>query len=239
MSSAGPRQYGTSKMRTSPPTRSASWRGAVRVGPQRPPDAEQVRPQPERVAALDVPGASIRPIVGIPNAVVQASSAAGSGRPIGLARPERDRAAVGHQERVEGVDEVGRRELRLEDVDPRSERGEDVDEGVVLATRELEVDRVQEPVGRVVERGAERRAGPLHEHVAQWRRHALGAEPASDGRHRRQHIRALAAVARSAAIARRESKSAPASGALRWMWSDVRRRRRWRRPRRRRPRPPA
>ena len=84
MSSAGPRQYGTSKMRTSPPTSSASW-------PAPSASVRSVRPMQNRSGRSQnvsppstVPGASIRPIVGIPSAVVQASSAAGSAARLGL-----------------------------------------------------------------------------------------------------------------------------------------------------------
>ena len=106
-----------------------------------------------------VPGASMRPSVGMPAAVVQASMAAGSRRPVRLARPERDRAAVGHQQRVEGVDEVRASSSSVvEHVDARAERREQLDERVVLAPRDVEVDRVEEAVRRVVEGGPERRA---------------------------------------------------------------------------------
>ena len=54
----------------------------------------------------------------------------------------------------------------------------------MLALRDVEVDRVEEAVRRVVERPPERRAGPLDEDVAQRRGHALGAVPHAGGRHR-------------------------------------------------------
>ncbi len=49
---------------------------------------------------------------------------------------------------------------------------------------------MEEPVRRVVERGTERRTGPLDQDVAQRREHALGAVSAS-GHHRRKDSRAL------------------------------------------------
>ena len=61
-------------------------------------------------------------------------------------------------------------------MDGRPEAGQKLDEMVVLALRDLQVHRVQEAVGRVVERPPEGRAGPLHEDLAERRRHALGAE---------------------------------------------------------------
>ena len=160
ISSAGPRQYGTSKIRTSPPTSAASWPGAVRrwsaasarcrTGPAAARTCR--RPRPCRAPRSGRPSGS-RP------RVVHASRTAGSPARFGLPGPERDRAAVGHQQRVEGVDEVRRRRSpsrgRGRAVRARSS---DVDEGVVLAPRELEVDRVQEPVGRIVE-GARRTPG--------------------------------------------------------------------------------
>ena len=53
MSSAAPRQYGTSKIAHVAADDLRKLHGPVVVRPQRPPDAQQVRPQPERVAALD------------------------------------------------------------------------------------------------------------------------------------------------------------------------------------------
>ena len=74
-------------------------------------------------------------------------------RAVRLAGPERDRAAVGDQQRVEHVDEVrvvvG---LRVEDVDDDAEALERLDEAVVLAPGAVEVDRPQEAARRVVER---------------------------------------------------------------------------------------
>jgi hypothetical protein len=63
------------------------------VRPERPPDAQQVRPQPERVAAFDRPwrldpARGRDPGRGRPR--LEERRLAG---PVGLARPERDRAA--------------------------------------------------------------------------------------------------------------------------------------------------
>ena len=77
ISSAGPCQYGTSKIADVAADERGELAGAGVVGPQRPPDAEQVGPEPERVAALDRAGASIRPSVGMPAARVHASSDGG------------------------------------------------------------------------------------------------------------------------------------------------------------------
>ena len=114
-----------------------------------------------------VPGASIRPIVGIPAARRPGLERRGLRGSVGLARSERDRAAVGHQQRVEGVDEIRASRARLEDVDARTERGQRLDEGVVLAAGDLQIDRVEEPVGRVVERGPEGGTGSLDQDVEQ------------------------------------------------------------------------
>ncbi len=97
-----------------------------------------------------------------------------------LARPERDRAPVGHEERVELVDEVGRVALGVELVDRRAEAGQELGERVVLAPGDVEVDRMEEAVGRVVERPAEGRPGPLDQDVAERGGHALGAERSDD-----------------------------------------------------------
>jgi hypothetical protein len=80
---------------------------AFRVGAQRPADAQQVRPQPERVAALDRAGRLDPPdrrdaCLGRPGLERGRFDPA-----VRLARPERDGAAVGHQQRIERVDEVG------------------------------------------------------------------------------------------------------------------------------------
>src|SRR5260221_2878620 len=84
ISSAAPFQYGTSKMRTSPPTRAASWRAPSAF-------VRSVRPMQKRSGRnhrvsppSTVPGASIQPDKGIPAARVQASSASGSGIRLGL-----------------------------------------------------------------------------------------------------------------------------------------------------------
>ena len=69
-------------------------------------------------------------------------------------------------------------------MDARAERGQGLDERVVLAPREVEVDRVEEAVRRIVEGGAEGRPGALDQDVEQRRGHALGAEPPIRGHHR-------------------------------------------------------
>ena len=83
-SSAGPFQYGTSKIRTSPPTIAASCRApASLVRSVRPMHSRSGRSQKVSPPSI-VPGASIRPRVGMPRAVVQASSTAGSPARFGL-----------------------------------------------------------------------------------------------------------------------------------------------------------
>jgi hypothetical protein len=57
-------------------------------------------------------------------------------------------------------------------------------EGVVLALRARQVDRVQEAVGRVVEGSAERRTRPVDEDVAQRRGRAVAAVPQGGSAHR-------------------------------------------------------
>ena len=124
---------------------------------------------------LTVPGASIRATrrhaAGVEPGLDEELLAA----PVRLARPERDRATVGHEERVELVDEVGRVALGVELVDGRPEARQQLRERVVLAARDLEVDRTAEPVGRIVEGAPEGGAGPLDEHLDEAVGHALGA----------------------------------------------------------------
>jgi len=159
---------------------------ALRVRAQRPPDAEQVRAEPERVATFDRAGR------------LDASDGrdAGGLRPrldrrrlrdaIWLARSERDRPSVGHEQRVEGIDEVRRVELDVEEMDARAEPGQGLDERIVLATRDREVDRVEEAVCRIIEGGAERESRTLDQDVEERGGHALGAEATVGAGHRRQ-----------------------------------------------------
>ena len=72
-------------------------------------------------------------------------------------------------------------------MDLRPERREQLDERVVLALGDVEVDRVQEAVGRVVEGGPEGRTGSLDQHVAQRRDHRLGAVGTIGHDHRMKH----------------------------------------------------
>ncbi len=65
---------------------------------------------------------------------------------------------------------------RSELVDPDPEAGEEAREGIVLATRQLQVDRMAEAVGGLVEGCAECGARPLDENVAERRRHGLRPE---------------------------------------------------------------
>ena len=156
------------------------------VRPERPPDAEQVGAKPERVATLDRPGRLDAPERRDPGGRRPGLDRRRLAGPVRLAGPERDRAAVGHQQRVERVDEVRTVGLGLEDVDRRPERGQHLDERVVLPPCQLEVDRMEEPVRGIIEGGPEGRPRPLDEHVTQRRGHALSAEPAAGDRHRRR-----------------------------------------------------
>ena len=172
-------------MRTSPPTSAPSWRApSAFVRSVRPMQNRSGRSQNVSPPSI-VPGASIRPTVGIPAARVQASMAAGSVARFGLP----GRSGIAPRSVTSSGSNVYTRsgdvELDVEHVDARPERRQRLDERVVLAACELEVDRVEEAVGRIVEGGAERRPRPLDEDVEQRRGHALGAEPAIGGQHRR------------------------------------------------------
>ena len=119
-----------------------------------------------------VPGASIRPAVGIPAAVVHASRTAGSPARFGLAGAERDRAAVGDQERVEDVGEVRVVVAAglVEDVDGHAEPGQRVDERVVLPAGPIEVDRAEEPARTASSYARPNaRPGPLDEDLGRGR----------------------------------------------------------------------
>ena len=52
-------------------------------------------------------------------------------------------------------------------MDGRPEAREQLGERIVLAPGDVEIDRMEEAVGRVIERSPERRAGPLHEDLDQ------------------------------------------------------------------------
>ena len=125
-----------------------------------------------------VAGASSRPRTGMSCASAQASTAASSPRRVGLPERSAISAAVGHQGRVERVDEVGAGCLGLELVDGDTKSGQDGAEGVVLAAGLGQVDRVQESVSGVFVRAAERLARALHQHLMERGGHALGAEAA-------------------------------------------------------------
>src|SRR5690349_7330843 len=138
-----------------------------------PADAEKVRAQPERVAALDGPGRLDPPErrdAGRTGPALEDGRLSGAVR---LAGTERDGPTIRDQQRVEGVDEIRVIGLLLEDVDGRPKPRQDVDERRVFAAREREVACVQETVGRVIERPPEGRAGRLDEHIAERSGHAL------------------------------------------------------------------
>ena len=92
-----------------------------------------------------------------------------------LARAQRDGAAIGDQQRVEDVNRVRAEAGLVEDVDLDPELVEQLHERRMLASREIEIDRVHEAVRRVIEGAAERLARCAQHDLAQWRGHRLGA----------------------------------------------------------------
>ena len=149
--------------------------GTGRIRAKRPADAEQVRPQPERITAFDRPGRldpAERRDARCDGPALEHRRLFGA---VGFPGTQRDGAAVRDQQRVEGVDEIRVVRLLVKDVDRRAEARQDVHEGRVLATRDLQVAGVQEAVRGVIERPPECRAGRLHEHVPKRGGHALGA----------------------------------------------------------------
>ncbi len=138
-----------------------------------------------------VPGASIRPAVGIPAAVAHASRTAGS--PARLALPGRSGIAP-RSEIEQRVEDVG--EVRVvvaaglvEDVDGDAQPGQRVDERVVLPAGPIEVDRAEEPAPRHVVRPPERPARAAHEDFGQVGRHRLRAVGPACDRHCRRIAR--------------------------------------------------
>ena len=176
---------GTSKIRTSPPTIVGQLASAVVVGPQRPPDA-----QAGRVGARtcrrprSCPARSIRPSVGMPAARRPRLERRGLGSPVGLARPERDGATVGDQQRVEGVDQVGIVGLVVEDVDPSARAGR-----ASRRRRRALAGRAARSTGGGTRASASSNAAPnagpgsLDQHLAQRRGHALRAVRSDHRRH--------------------------------------------------------
>ena len=177
MSSAGPCQYGTSKIAHVAPDdrrelagarrRSSAASGRCTGGPGGARTCRRPR---------SCPGASIRPIVGMPvRRCVQASQERPRPRRFGL--PGRSGIAPRSvtSSGSKGRPGPGCRSRRRATWTRRPEPREQLDEGVVLALGDVEVDRVEEAVGRVVEGPPERRAGPLDEDLAERRGHALGA----------------------------------------------------------------
>jgi hypothetical protein len=153
------------------------------VGAQRSPDAEQVRPQPERVAALDRAGPLDPPHGRDAGGVRPRFDHGRLGAPRRLAWSQRDGAAVGDDQRIVGVGEVDQVRLAAQPVDPDAKLGQQVAERIVLALGEIQVDRVQEAERRVVVRGTERRSWSFDQHVAQRGGGALPAEPHHALRH--------------------------------------------------------
>ena len=160
ISSAGPRQYGTSKIRTSPPTSARELAGArrrwsaasarCRTGPGAARTCR--RPRPSRAPRSARPSGSRR-------RAVQASRTRARRARFGLPGRSGIGAAIGDEQRVERVDEVRVVGLVLEDVDRRPEAVSTSTNASCSRRASVEVARVQEPVGRVVE-GARRTPGP-------------------------------------------------------------------------------
>jgi len=146
------------------------------VRPQRPADAQQVRPEPEGVAALEAAwrlDPAGRRDAGCRRPGLEDPRFVGAVR---FARAQRDGAAIADEQRVERVDEIGILGLGVENLDPRSKLVERRDEPLVLPARPLQVDRSKEAMGRIVERSPECLTGPRDEDLAKVGGHALGAE---------------------------------------------------------------
>ena len=114
---------GTSNMRTSPPTSVASWSAPAWF-------VRSVRPITNRSGRSQIvsPPSIVPGRLDPPDRRDAVGQRPGLDRrrldlPVRLARSQRDRAAVGDQERVEGVQQVRAVDLRLEQVDGRAERG--------------------------------------------------------------------------------------------------------------------
>jgi hypothetical protein len=148
-------------MRTSPADDSGQLARSLGIGAQRPPMQNRSGRTQKVSPPSIVPGASIRPRVRYARCRRPCLDGRRLGRPVRLAGPEWDRATVGHQQRVEGVHEVRRRELGLEQVHARAEPRQGLEERVVLAPREVEVDRVEEAVRRIVEAAPKASPGRL------------------------------------------------------------------------------
>ena len=184
ISSAGPRQYGTSKIRTSPPTSSASWRApSALVRSVRPMHRRSGRSQNVSPPSI-VPGASMHPSVGIPAASVQASRASGSASRFGLPGRKGGRPTVCDEQRIERVDEVRAGKFGRQPMNRGPKRCEGLDEGIVLALCQGEIDRMEEAVSGIVKGAPERRPRPLHEDFAKRAGHALSAVAPWSHRHR-------------------------------------------------------
>ena len=157
------------------------------VRPQRPPDAEQVRPKPERVAALDRPRRLDPAGRRDPRGLRPRLEERGLARAVRLAGPQRDRPAVADERAGRtcrrGPDRWSRRRGRGRSTPSRSSVSTSVS---CSRWAPVEVDRAEEAVGRVVEGPPEGRPRPLHEHLAQVGGHALGAVAPLGQRHRRR-----------------------------------------------------
>ena len=129
-----------------------------------------------------VPGASMRPMTGMPRARVPGLVGGLFAPAIRLPRAEQDRAAVGDQRRVEGVAEVRVGGLDTQLVDPHPELAQRACEAIVLGLRTGQVHGPQEPVRRIVKGAPEGGSGALHQRIAQGRHEALGAEAAGECR---------------------------------------------------------
>ena len=139
-------------------------------------DAQQVRPEPERIAAID----RARRLDRADGRDAMVRHPGGEDRrlraPADPSAAEREGALVGHQQRVERVDVVGAARLDVECLHLHPERRQQVHQRVMFSLRKGQVDRVQEAERRVLERPPERRTGPLDQDAMKRRHHALGPE---------------------------------------------------------------
>ena len=115
-----------------------------------------------------VPGASIRPTVGMPRARVHASTTRLS-LPVRLARPQRDRPAIGDQQWVEGVHEVRNLVLRLRARGPSGRAPSSPRRTGRAPAGPCRGRTVEEAARGMSKARAERLAGPPDEHFAERR----------------------------------------------------------------------
>ena len=184
-SSAGPFQYGTSKIadvaadeRGELARAARRWSAASARCTNRSGRSQNVSPP------SIVPGASIRPTVGMPAAVVQRLEDAPARRPGSACPAGAGSRRGGHEQRVEHVDEVGVAvRLGVEDVDATPSPSSVATSPSCSRRATSRSTRAEEAVGRIVEGPAERRPGRLDQHVAERRGRAVDADAELGGDH--------------------------------------------------------